>query len=202
MRTAGVSHVNNLPTASWKELGDGGTRRNSPGLVLVHLLLLLLLHFAFMHLPSGPGSPAAWLWPADLLLFPAALLLPSIDGRGPAPLLLPCMAADSRPDDMSWGPAALVLPNGAPDRRVVPKQTQTRSDAHPSCSSKLLFFPSSLRLILTRRSPFASLSCSLSHALQVRRHFSGNLKPPFNVPARAAAGFDPSWYVFIASGRC
>jgi uncharacterized ferritin-like protein (DUF455 family) len=29
----------------------------------------------------------------------------------------------------------------------------------------------------------------------VRAHFTGNLKPPFNEAARAAAGFAPAWYL-------
>lgn len=32
----------------------------------------------------------------------------------------------------------------------------------------------------------------------VRRYFHGNLKPPFNTEARAAAGFDPEWYLPLA----
>ncbi|KAJ4766569.1 hypothetical protein LUZ62_031855 [Rhynchospora pubera] len=32
----------------------------------------------------------------------------------------------------------------------------------------------------------------------VRRHFHGPLKPPFNVEARKAAGFDPEWYEPLA----
>ena len=28
----------------------------------------------------------------------------------------------------------------------------------------------------------------------VKRHLYGVLRPPFNVPAREAAGFEPSWY--------
>jgi hypothetical protein len=33
----------------------------------------------------------------------------------------------------------------------------------------------------------------------VRRHFHGNLKPPFNEHAREQAGFDKSWYMPLAS---
>lgn len=32
----------------------------------------------------------------------------------------------------------------------------------------------------------------------VRRHFRGPLKPPFNVEARKAAGFEPEWYEPLA----
>jgi uncharacterized ferritin-like protein (DUF455 family) len=33
----------------------------------------------------------------------------------------------------------------------------------------------------------------------VRSHFRGSLKPPFNVPARTQAGFEPSWYEPLSS---
>lgn len=32
----------------------------------------------------------------------------------------------------------------------------------------------------------------------VRKHFHGNLKPPFNTEARAAAGFEATWYLPLA----
>lgn len=37
------------------------------------------------------------------------------------------------------------------------------------------------------------------HAL-VRAHFKGHAKPPFNVAARAAAGFTPAWYEPLCTG--
>lgn len=34
----------------------------------------------------------------------------------------------------------------------------------------------------------------------IRRHFKGNLKPPFNDAARSRAGFGPEWYLPLAQG--